>query len=93
MDDLDFDELYKRYVEEFSDHPNYLMGVRQISEQDLQDHVGAELNVIVNDYGSFADYAPLDEPEVICSIFSLNEANFIADKLEQILGVTYDDPE
>lgn len=92
MDDLDFDELYKRYVEHYSDHPKYLQNIRQISEQDLQDQIGAELNVIFNDYGSYEEYAPLDEDEVICEIYSINEANFIADKLEQQLGITYDDP-
>ena len=82
---IDFEELYKRYVDDRSDLPPYLYGSAEIGEQDLFERIGAEFDEMQSGGQSLEAYADPDRPDIVLEIFSINEAKHLYEELEQRL--------
>jgi hypothetical protein len=78
---MDFDSLYNRYVDHYSDQPRYLNGVASISEEDLYDSLGAEIDDIIEDVGALSEYAAPEDEGVILEIYNIAEAQFVFEEL------------
>ncbi len=75
-----FETLYQKYTDTFPKFSRYQSGNANISEQDLLDNLAAELENIINDYGSFDDYA---DPEDVCilELYTIREAQWLLNEL------------
>ena len=78
---MDFDALYNRYVDHYSDQPRYLNAVAAISEEDLYDTLGAEIDDIIEDVGALSEYAAPEDEGVILEIYNIAEAQFVFEEL------------
>ena len=74
---MDFDSLYSRYVDHYSDQARYVNGVAEISEDDLYDSLGAEIDDIIEDCGALSEYAAPEDEGVILEIYNIGEAQFL----------------
>ena len=75
-----FETLYQKYADTFPKFSRYQSGNAIISEQDLLDNLAADLENIINDYGSFDEYA---EPDDVCilDIYTLREGQWLLNEL------------
>ena len=78
---MEFDDLYQRYVDEYSSRPRYTNGHATISEQDLMDQLGAEIDDLLAEYGSLSDFASPDEANMVFEIYSTAEAQVVFEEL------------
>ena len=83
---MDPDNLYQRYVDEYSDYPRYTNGSADISEKDLLDLLTADLDNIRAEYGSLGEYADDDDEGTVLEIYSLAEAQVVYDHLKNLIG-------
>lgn len=79
-------ELYQRYVEAYSDRPAYIEGRSTISERDLLNKLGAEVDMLTDEYGTLNEYAEPDEPEMLMELYSISEAEELIKDLRDLLG-------
>jgi len=79
-------ELYQRYVDEFSDHPAYIEGRATISERDLLNKLGAEIDMLTSEYGNLSEYAEPDEPQMLMELYSIEEAESLIKDLRELLS-------
>ena len=73
--------LYQKYVDVFTTATPYVKGYRQISEQDLLDVLGSDLDSVYEDYPIVEDFADRDEPNTLMGIYSINEAEHLIEQL------------
>ena len=74
---MNFDELFTKYKEEYEQRSAYRNGRLVISESDLLNKLGGELDMLINEYGTLENYAEPDEAGMVLEIFSLREAQFV----------------
>ena len=80
----DYEELYQRYVDEYSSNGRYVNGAAEISPEDLLEQLETELDDIREEYGSIDEFAKPDEPLMIINCYSLNEAKVVYEHLQEL---------
>jgi len=79
-------DLYQRYVDEFSGRPAYSEGRVEISERDLLNKLGAEIDMLTSEYGNLSEYAEPDEPAMLMELYSITEAESLIKDLRKLLS-------
>ncbi len=74
---FELDELFERYAVAFSKTPPYTSGSRTISLEDFYNQIQAEVDSIIDDYGSLIEYAEPDDEKTLLELYSINEVEFI----------------
>lgn len=82
---MDFDELYQKYSDTFSKRPSYVSGSFKISQEDLLNKLGSEIDLIIQEDGSLDEFAEPDDPNMILQIYSVEEAEFVLEYLQKAL--------
>ena len=77
--------LYQKYVTEFEQRPAYIEGRATISEQDLLNKLGGEIDMLIAEYGTLQEYAEEDEPDMLMELYSIAEANELLQYLTHAL--------
>ena len=77
--------VYQKYVKEFEQRHAYIEGRATISEQDLLNKLGAELDMLIDEYGSLQEYAEENEPDMLMELYSIAVANELLQYLTHAL--------
>ena len=77
----DFDTLYERYSKQYPKLWEYREGKRKISEADLLNVLTYELTLQLEDPDP--DILSDDEPNTMMAMYSINEAQWLLQQLEQ----------
>ena len=83
---MNFEELFKRYQDSFGKRPAYKRGSFKVSNEDLLNKLGSEIDLLLDEFGTLDNFAESTDPNMILQIYSIDEAEFLMTELQKALS-------